>query len=95
MDNHDQAVFYERSARYVYDYYARVIGNNARMEIPPYDELKKYVQEWCLEVLPPDQVRRLKSIIANEQAELRARERMRDRTQPQAPQQTLPPAAGK
>ena len=95
-DNHDQAVFYERSARYVYDYYVNRIGTNARMEIPPYTELKKLVQEWCLEVLPPDQVRRLKSIIANEQAEIRAQQRMRDQTQPPAPQQPVPPpAAGK
>jgi hypothetical protein len=91
IDNHDQAVFYERSARYVYDYYVNRIGTNARMEIPPYNELKKLVQTWCLEVLPPDQVRRLKSIIANEQAEIRAQQRMRDQAQPQTP----PPAAGK
>ena len=67
--NHDQAVFYERSARYVYKYYVETIGNTPRMEIPPYDYMKRHVQEWCLEVLPPEQVRRLKSIIADEQAE--------------------------
>lgn len=74
--NHDMAVFYERSARYVYKYYVETIGNTPRMEIPPYDYLKRMVQEWCIEVLPPDQVRRLKSIIADEQAERLQRERM-------------------
>ena len=74
--NHDMALFYERSARYVYKYYVETIGNTPRMEIPPYDHLKRQVQEWCIEVLPPEQVRRLKSIIADEQAERLQRERL-------------------
>ena len=69
LGNSDIAAFYERNARYVYNYYVEVIGNTARMEIPPYDHMKRFVQEWCMEVLPPDQVRRLKSLIDEEQAE--------------------------
>ena len=66
--DHDTALLYERSARYVYDYYATVIGNNRRMEIPAYDLLKNEMQNWLLTVLPPAQARRLRAVIRNQAA---------------------------
>ena len=91
LGNDDIAAFYERNARYVYNYYVEVIGNNPRMEIPPYDYMKRFVQEWCLEVLPPEQARRLKSLIAEEQAE----REMQQRRQRNASPRNDSPAAGK
>ena len=80
LGNNDIAAFYERNARYVYNYYVETIGNTARMEIPPYDYMKRSIQEWCMEVLPPEQVRRLKSLIDEEQAEKQLQRSQQQRT---------------
>ena len=83
-DNHDVALFYEQNARYVYDYYVKTIGGTARMEIVPYKTIKNEVRDWCLEVLPTVEKRRLEAIIQREKAE-----------QQEEKQQTPPPPGGK
>ena len=90
--DHDRALKYERGARYVYDYYVKTIGTNPRMQIPPYDYIKLNIQELCLEALPPDQVRRLRSIILDEQAAREREARMLELKMRQ--RQTPPPGSG-
>ena len=82
--DHDTALLYERSARYVYDYYVTVIGNNRRMEIPSYAMLKRNTQDWLLTMLPPAQAQRLRAIIRNQAAKP---------PPPSAPAPETPPAA--
>lgn len=82
-DNHDVALFYEQNARYVYDFYAKTIGGTKRMEIVPYKVIKNQVRDWCLEVLPPTEKRRLEAIIQREKAEQQEEQR-----------QTPPPPPG-
>ena len=76
--DHDMAVFYEQTAKYVYNYYRETIGTSARMEIPSYAALKAEAVSWCREIFSPEQVRRLDSIIREEHAEREQEEKLRE-----------------
>ena len=71
-NDNDAAVANERIARYVYNFYVTNIGNNARMKIPPFKELKRTMVENCMRTFPPELTARLKAKIDAEQAEAAA-----------------------
>ena len=68
-NDNDAAVANERIARYIYNYYVTNIGNNARMKIPPFKELKRTMVENCMRTFPPALTALLKAKIDAEQAE--------------------------
>ena len=67
----DAAVASERIARYVYRSYASYRGTEKRVQLPPYNEMKRAVVERCLNTFPPELAAILKARIAAEQAESR------------------------
>ena len=71
-NDNDAAVANERIARYVYNFYVTNIGNNARMKIPPFKELKRTMVENCMRTFPPELTARLKAKIDAEQADAAA-----------------------
>ncbi len=71
-NDNDAAVANERIARYIYNYYVTNIGNNARMKIPPFKELKRTMVENCMRTFPPAMTALLKAKIDAEQAEAAA-----------------------
>ena len=68
-NDNDAAVANERIARYIYNYYVTNIGNNARMKIPAFKELKRTMVENCMRTFPPAMTALLKAKIDAEQAE--------------------------
>ena len=68
-NDNDAAVANERIARYIYNFYVTNIGNNARMKIPPFKELKRTMVENCMRTFPPELTALLKAKIDAEQAE--------------------------
>lgn len=71
-NDNDAAVANERIARYIYNYYVTNIGNNARMKIPAFKELKRTMVENCMRTFPPALTALLKAKIDAEQAEAAA-----------------------
>ena len=69
-NEHDAAVANERLARFVYKSYmsGTAKGQEVRVGLPPYDDIKKGVVENCLKFFPPAMSRILKANIAEEQA---------------------------
>ena len=79
-NDNDAAVANERIARYIYNFYVTNIGNNARMKIPAFKELKRTMVENCMRTFPPAVAALLKAKIDAEQAESAA-EKAPDGTQ--------------
>ena len=71
-NDNDAAVANERIARYIYNFYVTNIGNNARMKIPPFKELKRTMVENCMRTFPPELTALLKAKIEAEQADAAA-----------------------
>ncbi|MCQ2353447.1 MAG: hypothetical protein MJ033_08250 [Victivallaceae bacterium] len=58
-----EAVSYERMARYLHQYYMQQSGDNQRVKLPPYSEMKADITRFYLNHLPPAQAALLRQAV--------------------------------